>query len=79
MSTFYLSQFTVVTRSIKQFWAHLKSKVYDRNWWAKNTDQLKRKIVSVSKTFDAGYFQRLLKNLKTNILKTADSGLNCVS
>ena len=44
-------------RPIERFWAHLKSKVFDRNWEAKNTDQLKRKIVCVSKTFDAGYFQ----------------------
>jgi len=32
------------TRPIEDFWGFLKAKVYEKNWSAKNIDQLKQKI-----------------------------------
>jgi len=62
-------------RPIEKFWAHLKGKVYENNWEAQNIDQLVRRIKKAAKEFDLEYCQRLFKHHKTNVRKSADSGL----
>ena len=61
-------------RSIERFWAHLKHKVYEKNWYATDFDALKRRIKLKLKEFDLDYFQRLFAQEKEKIAKAATHG-----
>lgn len=61
-------------RQIEVFWAHLKTKVYDKDWKAKNYEHLISRIRSKMREFSPEYFQSLLSRCKTKIRKAADMG-----
>ena len=63
-------------RPIELFWAHLKAKVYDKGWEAKDYDSLKSRIKRKLKEFSPSYFRNLMSKVKTAVRKAADNGLD---
>ena len=53
----------------EDFWGILKAKVYENNWYAKNIDQLKKKITKMTLEMDLDHVQKtagsVLKRLDT--------------
>ncbi|KAL4460788.1 hypothetical protein ABPG72_002909 [Tetrahymena utriculariae] len=54
-------------RPIEDFWAHLKLKVYDQNWEAKTTDDLRNRIKYCLKKIDLDFVQKLASSTHTKI------------
>ena len=63
------------TWPIESFWGCLGSKVYEDGCEAKTNYQLNNIIKSKLKEFDEKYLQSLMKGIKANLRKIADSGV----
>ena len=63
-------------RPIEKFWAHLKQKVYERGWEAKNLDELQQRIEKKMKEFEAPYFERIFQNLPSKLIQADQEGLS---
>ena len=61
-------------RPIELFWAHLKSRVYAKDWKALNLSHLESRIRRKIKEFDPSYFSNLTSKVKPNVRKAADLG-----
>ena len=66
-------------RPIERFWAHLKRKVYESGWEARDLKQLKERIEKVVRDIEPSYFTRLMKNVNHKIRKAAKCGVNSVA
>ena len=60
---------------IEMYWSILKKKVYEKNWSAKNCDQLIRKIKSCEKKIESSTYQNLFATLKTKMRRAVEGGL----
>jgi hypothetical protein len=63
-------------RPIERFWSLLKSKVYEKDWKAKNIDHLKTRIKQKLREISPKEIINLMKKVKTNVRKAADKGQN---
>ena len=61
-------------RSIELFCAHLKSKVYENDYTAKNLESLKVRIRKKLNEISPEYFSELMRKVKTRVRKAADYG-----
>ena len=54
-------------RPIEDFWGYLKAKVYEKNWSAKNIDQLKKKIMLCPLKMDNELVQRTASSVRRRL------------
>ena len=54
-------------RPIEEFWAHLKKKVYEGDWQAKNLDQLKDRIKKTLKNIDKDAVQNAYSSVRQRL------------
>ena len=62
-------------RPIEQFWANLKSKVYDGAWKAKNTKELELRILYCLKNIDTSALTRLFDAMVRNLYDVGHKGV----
>jgi hypothetical protein len=62
-------------RPIEDFWAYLKTLVYQNNWQAKNIKQLRRRIKWAYSKMDKSFVQRLAADTKRRLEKIRRNGL----
>ena len=55
------------TRPIEDFWGFLKAKVYEKNWSAKNIDQLKQKIRLCLSIIDMNLVQKTAGSVRKRL------------
>ena len=62
-------------RPIENFFGIAKQEVYDKNWKAKNRDQLIRRLKQKIPNMDTAPIIKMFENLKPKIVKAAEFGL----
>ena len=63
-------------RPIEMFWGALKQKVYDKNWTAKNRDQLIKKIKKCAKEMNSEIYIKMFEKLREKINEANENGLD---